>query len=70
MVNWQKVGLVSETGRYVFRLGYHIMNADDLEIRKPFLNAQSAHVAQPSAGPAAEFKSGTFNVTPIYDHGG
>jgi hypothetical protein len=68
-VNWEKVGRVAEPGRYMFRFGYLVITADDLDIWKQFPNAEFALVAQPSAGPADEFKLGAFDVTPGHDPG-
>ena len=63
-VNWEKVGRITAPGRYMFRFGYLVITAEDLEIWKQFPNAEFALVTQVSEGPAEEFKLGAFDISP------
>jgi hypothetical protein len=55
---------VTEPGRYMFRFGIVEITADDLRIWTQFPDAEFALVAQPSTGPADEFKLGVFDIGP------
>ncbi len=60
-VTWQRVGRVTEPGRYMFAYGWVTVTADDLAIWKQFPNASFALVRLPSAEDEAEFHLGAFD---------
>jgi hypothetical protein len=68
-VTWEKVGRVTESGRYMFRFGFLVITADDLDVWKEFPNAEFTLVEQPSEGAAGEFKLGAFDISPGDDRG-
>jgi hypothetical protein len=47
-VTWQKAGLVSEPGRYMFRFGWLTVTAEDLEVWKKFPDAVFTLVQKPA----------------------
>ena len=61
-VTWQKVGRVTEPGRYMFTFGWVIVVAEDLAIWKQFPNAEFALVKRPPAADGEdEFRLGAFD---------
>ena len=65
-VTWQKVGRVTEPGRYMFTFGWVTVTAEDLAIWKQFPNASFALVRMPTADVEDEFRLGAFD--PGDDH--
>jgi hypothetical protein len=46
-ITWQKAGLVTEPGRYMFRFGWLTVSADDLAVWKQFPDAAFTLVKMP-----------------------
>jgi hypothetical protein len=69
-VNWDKVGRVTEPGRYMLRFGYVVITAEDLAIWTQFPDAEFALIEQPSEEPNGEFRLGAFDVTPAIGRDG
>ena len=65
-VTWQKVGRVTEPGRYMFTFGWVAIAAEDLAIWSRFPNASFALVRMPAADGEEEFRLGAFD--PGEDH--
>ena len=63
-VNWAQVGKVTEPGRYMFRFGFVIVTAEDLEIWQRYPQATFTLIPMFSAGPQEEYKLGAFDVNP------
>ena len=62
-VTWQRAGLVTEPGRYMFRYGWLTVTAADLAIWQQFPEAAFTLVNMPSEPDAAEeFHLGTFEL--------
>jgi hypothetical protein len=61
-VNWDKVGRVTEPGRYMLRFGYVEITAEDLAVWTQFPDAEFAPIEQPSEEPNGEFKLGAFDI--------
>ena len=61
-VNWDKVGRVTGTGRYMLRFGYVVITAEDLAVWTQFPDAEFALVEQPFTEPNGEFKLGAFDI--------
>ena len=62
-VTWQKVGRVTEPGRYMFTFGWVNISATDLAVWKQFPNASFALVRMPMAADGDdEFHLGAFDV--------
>ena len=69
-VTWQKAGLVTEPGRYMFRYGWLTVTADDLAIWRQFPEAAFTLVNLPAEKDAPEeFHLGAFElpVAPVPD---
>ncbi len=69
-VTWQKVGRVTEPGRYMFRFGWLTVSTDDLAIWQQFPEAVFTLVNLPSEPDAPEeFHLGAFElpVGPVLD---
>ena len=60
-VTWQKVGRVSEPGRYMFTFGWVNITADDLAIWKQFPNASFALVRMLTEDVEDEYHLGAFD---------
>ena len=60
-VTWQKVGQVTEPGRYMFTFGWVTITADDLAIWNRFPHASFALVRIPAAGDEDEYHLGAFD---------
>ncbi len=65
-ITWEKVGHVTEPGRYMFTFGWLTVTAGDLEIWKQYPRATFTLVAQPAAvdSPGEEYRLGAFDVSP------
>jgi hypothetical protein len=62
-ISWQKVGGVSEPGRYKFAFGWLTITSDDLVVGKRFPNAVFTLVNKTrAAADAEEFHLGTFDM--------
>ncbi len=71
-ITWQKVGLVTEPGRYMFRFGWLTVSAEDLAIWKQFPDAAFTLVRMPEqsgsqgaasrAGAPEEYHLGAFEL--------
>ena len=62
-VTWQKVGRVTEPGRYMFKFGWLTIAAEDLAIWHQFPNASFALVRMPIAADGEdEYHLGAFDV--------
>ncbi|MDB5578696.1 MAG: hypothetical protein JWR80_3872 [Bradyrhizobium sp.] len=60
-VTWQKVGRVTEPGRYMFTFGWVNISADDLAIWKQFPNASFALVRMLTEDVEDEYHLGAFD---------
>ena len=60
-VTWQKVGRVTEPGRYMFTFGWVNITADDLAIWKQFPNASFALVRMLTEDVEDEYHLGAFD---------
>jgi hypothetical protein len=72
-VTWQKVGRVTEPGRYMFTFGWVNVTADDLAIWKQFPNASFALVRMLTEDVEDEYHLGAFDIGDPGDnhpHGG
>lgn len=67
-VTWQKVGRVTEPGRYMFTFGWVTISADDLAIWKQFPNASFALVRIASVDIEDEYRLGAFDPGGPGDH--
>jgi hypothetical protein len=66
-VTWDRVGRVTEPGRYMYTFGWLTITADDLEIWKLYPQAAFTLLAQPGGPDASlgeEFHLGAFDVAP------
>ena len=62
-ITWQRAGLVTEPGRYMFRYGWLTVTAADIAIWQQFPEAAFTLVKMPSEPDAAEeFHLGTFEL--------
>ena len=62
-VTWQKVGRVTEPGRYMFRFGWLTVTDADLAIWRQYPEAQFTLVMLPvAAGSEDEFHLGAFEL--------
>ena len=71
-VTWQKAGLVTEPGRYMFRFGWLTVSAEDLAVWKQFPDAAFTLVKMPEqsgaqggalqAGALEEYHLGAFEL--------
>ena len=62
-VTWQKVGRVTEPGRYMFRFGWLTVTDADLAIWRQYPDAQFTLVQMPAqTGPEEEFHLGAFEL--------
>jgi len=60
-VTWQKVGRVTEPGRYMFTVGWVTIAAADLAIWQQFPDASFALVRLPSDDGTDEYHLGAFD---------
>jgi hypothetical protein len=66
-VSWEKVGRVTEPGRYMYTFGWVTITAEDIDIWRKFPEATFTLVAQPSTEASLgddEFRLGTFDISP------
>nr|WP_246754346.1 hypothetical protein [Bradyrhizobium diazoefficiens] len=66
-ITWDRVGRVTEPGRYMYTFGWLTITADDLEIWKLYPQAEFTLLAQPGESDASvgeEFRLGAFDVAP------
>ena len=63
-VTWQKVGRVTEPGRYMFTFGWVNITAEDLAIWKQFPNASFALVRVLTDDVEDEYHLGAFDPRP------
>jgi hypothetical protein len=67
-ITWQKAGLVTEPGRYMFRFGWLTVSAEDLAVWKQFPDAAFTLVKMPGqggalqAGASEEYHLGAFEL--------
>ena len=61
-VTWQKVGRVTEPGRYMFRFGGLTISTEDLAIWNRFPDAEFALVRMAPGDDGDEFRLGAFDV--------
>jgi hypothetical protein len=68
-VTWQKVGIVTEPGRYMYTFGWLTVTAEDLAIWEKYPNAaftlySTAKAPEPAAEEVTgeEFRLGTFEL--------
>lgn len=60
-VTWQKVGRVTEPGRYMFTFGWLTITAEDLVIWNQFPDAAFTLVRMATADAGEEFRLGVFD---------
>lgn len=60
-VTWQKIGRVTEPGRYMFTFGWVTVTADDLAVWKQFPDAAFTLVKMPTVDGEDEFHLGAFD---------
>jgi hypothetical protein len=65
-ITWDRVGRVTEPGRYMYTFGWLTITAGDLEIWKQFPHAAFTLLAQPSSDDSIgrEFHLGAFDISP------
>ena len=64
-MTWQKVGHVTEPGRYMFRFGWLTVTDADLAIWRRYPEAQFTLVMLPAAGASEdEYHLGAFDLAP------
>jgi hypothetical protein len=62
-ITWQKVGRVTEPGRYMFTFGWLTIAAEDLAVWEQFPNAEFTLVTTATATDAIEeFRLGAFEL--------
>jgi hypothetical protein len=62
-ITWQKVGRVSEPGRYMFTFGWLTIAAKDLAVWEQFPNAAFTLVKTAETEAGDEFRLGAFELT-------
>ncbi|MCG2626342.1 hypothetical protein L6654_06855 [Bradyrhizobium sp. WYCCWR 13023] len=66
-ITWDRVGRVTEPGRYMYTFGWLTITAGDLDIWKQYPRAAFtllAHASEPDESIAGEFRLGAFDVAP------
>ncbi|WP_439375323.1 hypothetical protein ACRQ5Q_23070 [Bradyrhizobium sp. PMVTL-01] len=66
-ITWDRVGRVTEPGRYMYTFGWLTITADDLDIWKQYPNAAFtllAHPAERDVFVGEEFHLGAFDIAP------
>lgn len=66
-ITWDRVGRVTEPGRYMYTFGWLTITAGDIEIWKHYPQAAFtllAHHFEPADAPGEEFHLGAFDVAP------
>ncbi|WGD48727.1 hypothetical protein QA641_24090 [Bradyrhizobium sp. CB1650] len=66
-VTWDRVGRVTEPGRYMYTFGWLTITADDIAIWKQYPDAAFALLAQhplPEQAIGQEFHLGAFDIAP------
>jgi hypothetical protein len=61
-VTWQKVGRVTEPGRYMFTFGWLTIAAEDLAVWEQFPNAAFTLVKTAETDAGEEFRLGAFEL--------
>jgi hypothetical protein len=61
-VTWQKVGRVSDPGRYMFTFGWLTIAAEDLAVWEQFPNAAFTLVKIAETDAGEEFRLGAFEL--------
>ena len=61
-VTWQKVGRVSDPGRYMFTFGWLTIAAEDLAVWEQFPNAAFTLVKTAETDAGEEFRLGAFEL--------
>ena len=61
-VTWQKVGRVTEPGRYMYRFGWLTISAEDLAVWERFPDAAFTLVLRSAADAVEEYHLGAFEV--------
>jgi hypothetical protein len=64
-ITWQKVGRVTEPGRYMYTFGWLTISAEDIAVWEQFPNAaftlvKMAPATDPASDTAEEFRLGAF----------
>ncbi|AMA58053.1 hypothetical protein LPJ38_23885 [Bradyrhizobium daqingense] len=65
-ITWDRVGRVTEPGRYIYTFGWLTITADDLEIWKQYPQAAFTLLQDPEPHEAVgeEFHLGAFDIAP------
>lgn len=65
-ITWEKIGRVSEPGRYMYTFGWLTVTAEDLAVWKQYPHATFTLVALPPSDDAIgeEFHLGAFDLAP------
>ncbi|WFU21354.1 hypothetical protein QA649_24945 [Bradyrhizobium sp. CB1717] len=66
-ITWDRVGRVTEPGRYMYTFGWLTITADDLEIWKQYPDAAFTllgHPAEADSFVGEEFHLGAFDIAP------
>ena len=66
-ITWDRVGRVTEPGRYMYTFGWLTITARDLEIWRQYPQAAFTLLAQPpepETSISAEFHLGAFDIAP------
>jgi hypothetical protein len=66
-ISWEKVGSVTQPGRYKYKFGWLTITAQDLDIWKKFPCATFTLVAQPPTEASLgdeEYRLGCFDISP------
>jgi hypothetical protein len=65
-ITWERVGRVTEPGRYMYTFGWLTITDDDLQIWKQYPQAAFTLLANASTTDAVgeEFHLGAFDITP------
>ena len=61
-ITWQKVGRVSEPGRYMFTFGWLTIAAEDLAVWQQFPDAAFTMVKTAETDAGEEFRLGAFEL--------
>jgi len=61
-VTWQKVGRVTEPGRYMYKFGWLTITAEDLAVWEQFPSAAFTLVRTTAAEAEEEFRLGAFEL--------
>ena len=61
-VTWTQVGQVTEPGRYMFKFGWLVVTAEDLDIWKQFPAAAFTLVPTEPSEDREEYRLGSFDI--------